>query len=316
MSAGKIARSLLTALILVQLSVACRRPPVAGEDGSATELARPARVVGVGRVEPEMRMVDLASEVAGEVLAVTAQAGDRLARGAPLVTLSDAIEKAKVEQAAAGVESRRSTVAAVDAALRGAVARAENAGRGFARAETLFAGNSETQAGLDAARAENLIAIEEVRRLEADASSARAERAQGEAGLRVAQAELKRRTIRAPADGRLLSLDVAIGSFIRVGEPVGTFANESQPCARCEVDEAFADAVREGQTAFIRPMGGVDSLAAGSVTFVGPYLRAKSLFADEVGDLEDRRVREVTIMLDSGAAVLLGTRVECVIAVR
>ena len=42
-------------------------------------------------------------------------------------------------------------------------------------------------------------------------------------------------------------------------------------------------------------------------------MRRKSIFSDEVGDLQDRRVREVRITLDPGTDILFGSRVECVI---
>lgn len=47
-----------------------------------------------------------------------------------------------------------------------------------------------------------------------------------------------------------------------------------------------------------------------------PYLRKKSLFADNSANLEDRRVREVRVQLDNPENVLIGARVECIIDVQ
>jgi len=82
-----------------------------------------------------------------------------------------------------------------------------------------------------------------------------------------------------------------------------------------EVDELFADRVAVGQAAGIRRQGGSEILATGKVVSVAPDLKQKSLFSDEIGKLEDRRVREVRIRLDppAGSPLLLGARVECIL---
>jgi len=52
------------------------------------------------------------------------------------------------------------------------------------------------------------------------------------------------------------------------------------------------------------------------VILASPYLRKKSLFADNSANLEDRRVREVRVQLDNPENVLIGARVECIIDVQ
>jgi HlyD family secretion protein len=85
----------------------------------------------------------------------------------------------------------------------------------------------------------------------------------------------------------------------------------------CEVDELFAPWIIPGQKVVIRAQGASQELVRGKVSFVGPFLRKKSIFSDEVGDLQDRRIREVQVRVDAGAetGLLLGSRVECVILV-
>jgi hypothetical protein len=60
----------------------------------------------------------------------------------------------------------------------------------------------------------------------------------------------------------------------------------------------------------------VDKLTTGTVYLLSPYLSKKSLFSDGAANMEDRRVREVRILLDNGNRVIIGNRVECVIAVK
>ena len=49
---------------------------------------------------------------------------------------------------------------------------------------------------------------------------------------------------------------------------------------------------------------------------MGPYLKKKSLFSEQAGDAEDRRVREVRITLKNAEKILFNTRVECVMAIK
>ena len=94
---------------------------------------------------------------------------------------------------------------------------------------------------------------------------------------------------------------------------LGVFAPDSPLSAWCEIDELFASEVQAGQKAYVRKQGTTEPLAHGEVSFSGPFLRKKSIFSDEVGDLQDRRVREVRIILDPGSDLHFGSRVQCVI---
>jgi hypothetical protein len=56
-----------------------------------------------------------------------------------------------------------------------------------------------------------------------------------------------------------------------------------------------------------------DNLAEGEVVFLGSYLKKKSLFSDDSGNMEDRRVREVRVRLSGKPDLLINSRVEVVI---
>jgi hypothetical protein len=82
---------------------------------------------------------------------------------------------------------------------------------------------------------------------------------------------------------------------------------------RAEIDELFAGRVSEGLAAEVRFIGIETSVAKGTVTFVSPYLKKKSLFSEKAGDQEDRLVREIRIVLDEGSGLLVNSEVECII---
>jgi len=273
----------------------------------------PEQVFGIGRIEPELKILELTSETTGIIKTIYFQPGAMVSQGQKIIELTNDIEQAQVTQAAAKVKVQRSEIDAAQARLAGTKVLADNAKVNFERAKNLFDQNAEAERTYDDARAEYESMQQQSKQLEADVATAQNLWKQYQAAYQLAQAELNRKFISAPTDGQVLSLDVTIGSLISMGQVFGTFAPKSALSAWCEIDELFAPEVQIDQQAYVRSQGMADTLAWGKVSFVGPYLRKKSIFADDVGTLEDRRVREVRILLDPKSEILYGTRVECVI---
>jgi HlyD family secretion protein len=303
----------VTAVLLAAMVCGCGRAEK--ERGSARGQATPSRVVGLGRIEPQSRVLDLTCEVAGTVRAIRVPPGGRAEAGETILELARDVEAAGLAQAVAAVHVRRAGVVGAEAALLAARATAGEARRNHARAVALFETQSVSQEALEAAATRLESADQQARRLEAEVASARALVEQARADSARAFAEYRRRALDAPAPGQILSLDVTLGSVVSPQRPLGTFAPDGPIVARCEIDELFSAMVKVGQPAYVRRQGSTDTLAVGRVSFVGPALLRKSLLSDEVGDLEDRRVRETHILLDDQDGLLPGTRVECVIDV-
>jgi multidrug resistance efflux pump len=260
--------------------------------------------------------LDLSCESSGLITALHYLAGDDISQGQVIIELTHAVEQARLEQSKASIKTRLSEIKALEAALAGTRIRTENAKITYDRAKSLFEKDAQTESYLDNTRTEYESLLEEIKRLEANVITAQDSVKEFQADQRLAQAELEKRFLVAPTDGQILSLDVTIGSYVSAGSQIGTFAPKSPLCARCEIDELFAEYVKKGQKAINRYPGMTESVVEGTVTFAGPYLRKKSLFSDDVGDLEDRRVREIVIRLAPDASVLYGSRVECVIQIK
>ncbi len=304
------------ATLAVGFTAGCRSETASPPEDKPKMDMSPAQVVGLGRIEPELKILDLQSEVSGTVTGIFFRAGDIAAKGQTLVEVSSAIEKAGLELKAAQVQSQRSQIDAAKASLGSSRARAENARLSFIRAKTLTEQGAQALSMLDAARADYDSLLEDIKRLEAGVLAAEDLLKQYQADQRLAQAEYDRRFIKAPSDGQILSLEITVGSLISPEMPFGTFAPNSPLIARVEIDELFAGLIQPGQKAYVRAPGMTEALARGKVTFAGPSLRKKSLFSDDVGSLEDRRVREIRITLDPGSRILFGTRVEGVILLK
>jgi HlyD family secretion protein len=113
----------------------------------------------------------------------------------------------------------------------------------------------------------------------------------------------------------LLEVSARVGASLTPGQRYAQLAPDGRLTALCEIDELFADEIKIGQPAFIRYKGYPDTVSKGTVLYTAPYLKKKSLFSDEVGTKEDRRVREVRILLDN-QELLINRQVECIISVK
>jgi hypothetical protein len=110
-----------------------------------------------------------------------------------------------------------------------------------------------------------------------------------------------------------LELTVLLGGSVSIQESFAQISPEGKMIAICEIDEANASKIEVGQKGWIRNVGASDTLSTGTVYFAFSFLKKKSLFTDQSGEKEDRRVRTIKMMLDHPENLLLNTRVECVI---
>lgn len=286
-------------------------------DSTAVKLysIRPDRVVGIARVEPEEKLVTLYPTGSGLIREVYVRLGDTVVRGQVLFELDHDREDAQLARIEAQLREQESGLPVIEADLRKAELQAELAERELARVRQVFDQGAETRQTLDETDYAFRSARQEVASLQARLANARAGLAVIRADLRVARVDSEERRVRAPADGRMLSVDVAAGFLANSNTALGQLAPRSPTTVVTEIDELFADAVQLGQPAYVRRQGAQDTLAVGKVVEVAPALSQKSLFSDAVGALEDRRVREVRIRLTGGAdSLLYGSRVEAVIS--
>lgn len=307
----------LLLLILLSTLLGCGEKAPLGATAADSQ-AQPAdirEVMGIAIIEPSERLVSLAAEQSGYIREVKVRPGDVVRKNQVLLVLAGEVEAAQVAQANAKITTQQDAVAAAREQLKLLEIQRAKAGIDLDRDEALFRGNAITQQQLDNTRA----ALSELdQQIKAQQAVVRQQQSRlGELGadVRYYGVMADNRIVRAPADGMVLSLDARVGQYLDNRTGFGEFAPEGPTIALTEIDEMFADRIKTGQKAIIRPQGSKQVLTTGTVVLTSPYLRKKSLFADKVGDLEDRRVREVRVQIDDPSKVLLGARVECVITV-
>lgn len=288
--------------------------PMIGADSIAVREVRD--VMGIAMIEPGARLTALASEASGIVRQLFAQPGQALKAGQPILALDAAVENAQLRQASSKRATQRNAVQGAEANLDLLRLQLDKARADLRRDESLHAGNAITLQALENSRFQVSDLEQQVRAQEALIRQQQSKTGELQADIRYFQTLLTRKTVRAPANGTLLSLEVHPGEFVDANAAIGDFAPDGPVIALTEIDELFAGRIRVGQKAVIRPQGKSDTLTTGTVVLTSPYLRKKSLFSDKPDDLEDRRVREVRVQLDDPSKLLLGSRVECVIAVQ
>ena len=232
-------------------------------------------VVGIASIEPEQRIVQLTTESAGVVETIHTQVSAQVKKGELLFTLSDDVEVAQVNQAQSKLHTQQSIIESQRATVRSLEVQVQNASTNYIRMQKLFDGQAATQQQF--------------------------------------QSLLDRKHIRASRAGTVLSIEAKEGNYVTSTTVLGEFAPEGGLVAITEIDELFADRLKIGQRASLRPQGDSTLLGSGEVFIVSPYLKKKSLFSDNASNLEDRRVREVRVKINPEAKVLIGSRVECVI---
>lgn len=271
------------------------------------------QLVGIARIEPESKISPLGTEVPGLIQEIMVAEGEPVKKGQLLVQLSSASESAQVDQSQAKKQSRAERIKSLEARIDALKIKINAAEVEQKRNRKLAETNAGTEkAAFDAEVAYSTLKAELNVAL-AELNEARASIGELDAETRYLSSLKSKKMIVAPSDGMMLNWDVKTGQAIASGSRLGDFAPAGNMIAITEVDELYALKVKNGQKVKITAQGSKQVLTTGKVIYCSPYLSKKSIFSDRADNLEDRRVREVRIRVDNPKAVLIGSRVECII---
>lgn len=307
---------LTVAAICVFASCGSRKEKAETAAADSTRTIDAKQVVGVARIEPFKKVYSINSEVTGLVEELKAAAGDTLKKGDVILVMSNTVEKAQLEQSNSKLATQNESIASLEATRRSVETKLKNAETTYHRNGNMLAQGAITQQALDDSRSDFESLRNDYQAALANLGEARAKINEMKADIGYYRAVFQKKTLTAPENGTLLSMEVRPGMNISGNTLVGDFAPEGPLIAITEVDELFASRVKPGQNAYVRPQGSSEVLSTGKVVFAAPYLSQKSLFSDAADNLEDRRVREVHVQLDRPEKLLIGGRVECVIELK
>lgn len=212
--------------------------PVVYQPVYATGGAQARSFSGAARADVES---NLSFKVAGTILRVHVEVGDRVERGAPIADLDPTDFELQVEDA--------------EASLVQAKSQARNARANYSRVQSLYVNQNASRADLDAALAQKETA-------EAAVDSA-------EKKLELVKRQLRYTSLVAPAAGSIASVDAEVNENVSAGKPIVMLAGAGSPEVEVAVPEILIDQIQEGAPATVR----FDAIAGGSfpatVTEVG-----------------------------------------------
>jgi multidrug resistance efflux pump len=263
-------------------------------------LVRPVAAVvdATGRIEPEAGLTDLSSDVSGIIRQVLIKEGQTVKKDQPMLVLDNSVQGAQVAEAEARLRAQQQEVEQAQVRIRDARNNLQKAQTDLDRTKRLVESKAETKEQLDNALNEferRRIAVENE---EAGLRQTEKKISESQAQVVTARTSSGKYVVRAPQDGLVLLVTARAGATVSPGASFAQLAPAGRLTALCEIDELYAEQIKEGQKAWITYRGYPDTVSTGTVIYTAPYLKRKSLFSDQVGEKEDRRVREVRLLLD------------------
>jgi HlyD family secretion protein len=277
---------LITIVVLAATSGGTKIDPSKLAKVERGDLAR--SVVATGKIEP-ITKVEVKSKASGIVTKLYVDAGDRVKKGQLLAQLDKEEISAQVEQSRAALQAAQANMTSAEADWQRSKVDAEGPDvpplkRAYDRAKDMAKSGVVSQADLDDAQKNYVLAVNkqevakaQVTVLQAKIAQAQAQVAEDQANLKQLEEQLGYTDIMSPIDGVILSRDVEIGdavsSILVLGSSatlVMTLGDTSQVYVKGKVDESDIGKVYLGQPARIKVESFKDKTFYGKVTKISP----------------------------------------------
>jgi multidrug efflux pump subunit AcrA (membrane-fusion protein) len=271
------------------------------------------QIVGIGKIVPENDIIQVSSPVNGIVMKIDKKENDTVHIGDVLLQLDHQLEDEKITQMNKEVATQAAQIK-VDAASVGEwTAKASNAKKELQSLQNLLMKGAETQQAVDDKATELKTIKANVNKLIATVNVSKRKWQETKTAMQSAVIERDQKIIKSRVDGKILEISVIIGSSVSIAQSIAQISPLGNTIAICEIDELNAEKIIVGQKGWIRNIGASDTLSTATVYSALSFLKKKSLFTDQSGEKEDRRVRTIKMMIDQPEKLLLNARVECVI---
>ncbi|BBF81607.1 efflux RND transporter periplasmic adaptor subunit [Asticcacaulis excentricus] len=212
----------------------------------ATEAVAPLVISGSGTVAA-WQEAPIGAEVGGlTATAVLADEGQYVKQGQPLLKMNDAVLRAQLQQAQAGIQSAR--------------AQAVEAERAYQRYKELFDKGYASQSALD--------------QKEAAYKTAQAQVATAEASAAQAQTQLNQTVVRAPVSGLITSRTAVAGQIVSPGTELFRIVRDNRIEMNMEVVETELSALKAGMSATVT--GETGQTVTGTVRVVTPAVNQQT----------------------------------------
>jgi HlyD family secretion protein len=295
-------------------------------------------VAGAGIIEASSQNIAIGSPVGAVVTAVHAGVGDYVRAGDPLFQLEDTQERAHlvVQESEVDLANRRlerllagtrpEQIPPAEARLAEAQAFLDDTTAQLAKWEQINDPRAVSEDDISRRRFAVLTAQARVDQAAADLdllragtwsediSIARAEIARSAAMLERARADLTRRSVRAPIDGRLLQVNIRAGEFAQAGPlalPLILMGAVTPLHVRTDVDEHEAWRVKAGAPASAFIKGNKEITFPLRFVRFEPYVVPKRSLSGDSQERVDTRVLQIIYAFDPGdAPIYVGQQVD------
>lgn len=211
-----------------------------------SERAVTVQVFGLGTVEPRIQS-KIGFKVSGVLVDLTADVGDRVAKGAVLARLDSREQAARVARANALAEQTAANLLKAKAAVEKAEANYANAKNIRTRRETLAQSNiTSVETAETAVNAERASAAE-LSLAKSDVAVAQAAIDDAKAQKQQETATFDFHTLMAPYDAMVIARQKELGSALAAGEPVFTIIDPKTVWVLAYIDETKAGEIALGQ---------------------------------------------------------------------
>ena len=286
--------------------------------GNQPETIVPAKlvvkeIVGIGKIEPENEIINLAATSGGIVREVFKNDGSEVKEGDILLKLDDDLEQIRIEQVKSQMKTQQLQIESDLISIKDTELKIANKKKLLLSTQALVKKGAETTQILDDLETEVSSLGISIEKGKSAVSLSQSRLNELQQQLNLLQSEANKKVLRSPYQGIILDMQAKKGSAISQFQNYAEFAPKGKNIIRAEVDEMFCDQLKIGQAVQVRLVGSDKNIATGEIIMLSPYLKRKSLFSEKASDQEDRRVREIKININGDAELIINTKVECVI---
>lgn len=268
------------------------------------------KIVGVGKIVPEKEIIQFAAQASGVLKIVYKQENETFKQGEILATLDNDIEASEVSESASRIAIQLQELIVAKATIAEYEAKLSNAQNLHYRLKALFEKGAETKQNVENAETEYKTLQATISKLKSQVALAQSRVNSSNTNINLYKSKLNKTKIIAPCDGKVLEWIIQPGEGITAQQAIAQIAPTGNTIVECEIDESLATKVKIGQSVAVNYLGSAEVIAKGKVYFMADYLRKKSMFSEESGEAEDRRVRIVKVLLDNPEGLLFNTKVE------
>ena len=226
-------------------------------------------VFGLGTVEARVTS-KIGFKVAGVLVDLRADVGDRVAKGAVLARLDDREQTAQVARANAAIEQTEANLQRAEASVEKAKANLANAKSINERRQKLVETKIASVETAETAKAAQDAAIADMNLANSDVLVAKANISDAKAQQNLQSATLDFHTLTAPYDAMVTARLKELGSALGAGEPVFTLIDPKTVWVLAYIDESKAGEIQVGEPATIVLRSQPSRRIAGHVARIEP----------------------------------------------